>query len=200
MLSIGLGVAVLLIIVLGQLAINAVNLYSGSLSFVNLVRIKRSTAALIAGIAGTAVAVWLGFTSGTSLSPFETFLGYLGDFLPAAGGVLLADYFFKKPMINGIKSVKERYSFTKTSKYPEWNINGIVSLIAGSLVGLFVPYGIAAVNSIVTAFLLYLLIAYLGKVMKFRYEFGEYEHYKIEFELKKKPADAKAKEVTGGGK
>lgn len=185
MLSIGLGIAVLLIIVLGQLAINAANLYSGSLSFVNFLRIKRTQAAIISGVIGTAVATWLAFTSGTSLTPFEDFLGYLGDFLPAAAGVVFADYFIKKPLINGIKDMKERYTFNENSKYPEYNINGIIGLIFGSLMGLFFPYGIAAINSIVSAFLLYLLIAYLAKRFKFTYEFGEYEHYKIETEVKR---------------
>lgn len=184
MVTIGMGIAVLLIIVLGQLAINAANLYSGSLSFVNFLRIKRTQAAIIAGMVGTGVATWLAFTSGTSLSPFEDFLGYLGDFLPAAAGVVFADYFFKKPFINGIKNMKERYTFTKDSKYPEYNINGILALIFGSLIGLFVPYGIAAVNSIVAAFLFYLLVAYLAKLLNFKYEFGEYEHYKMDLEIK----------------
>ncbi|WMT55291.1 MULTISPECIES: cytosine permease [unclassified Acidiplasma] len=184
MLSIGLGIAVLLIIILGQLAINAANLYSGSLSFVNFLRIKRTQAAIISGIIGTAVATWLGFTSGTSLAPFESFLGYLGDFLPAAAGVVFADYFIKKPLINGIKDMKERYTFNRNSKYPEYNINGILSLIFGSLIGLFVPYGIGAINSILSAFLLYLLIAYLAMKFNFNYEIGQYEHYKIETETK----------------
>ncbi len=184
MVSLGLGIAVLLIIVLGQLAINAANLYSGSLSFVNFIRIRRTQAAIISGVIGTGVATWLAFTSGTSLSPFEAFLGYLGDFLPAAAGVVFADYFFKKPMIDGVKSFDNRYTFRKDSMYPQYNVNGIVSLIFGSLMGLFLPFGIGAVNSVVSAFLLYLLIAFLAKGLNFRYEFGEYEHFKIETEIK----------------
>ncbi len=188
MLSIGLGVAVLLIIVLGQLAINAANLYSGSLSFVNMLRINRAKASIITGVIGTGVATWLAFYSGTSLVPFETFLGYLGDFLPAAGGVVFADYFIIRPYLKGVKNVKERYTFNKDSKYSEYNINGIVSLIFGSLMGLFLPVGIGAINSIVGAFLLYIIIAVIGKRFNFNYEIGEYRHSKMWTEFGHKPS------------
>lgn len=192
MLSIGMGIAVLLIIVIGQLAINAANLYSGSLSFVNLISINRTKASIITGVMGTAVATWLAFYSGTSLAPFTTFLSYLGDFLPAAGGVVFADYFFKKPYINGVKSVEERYRFKEDSKYPEYNVNGIVSLVVGAMLGLFLPVGIGAINSLVAGFLVYALIAVLGKKMNFSYEIGEYEHSRIAQEIRKEKAAPEA--------
>lgn len=193
MLSVGMGVAVLLIIVIGQLAINAANLYSGSLSFVNMISINRTKASIITGVAGTAVATWIAFTSGTSLAPFTTFLSYLGDFLPAAGGVVFADYFFKKPYVNGIKSFEERYRFKDDSKYPEYNVNGVISLVVGALVGVFLPYGIAAINSLLTGFLLYALVAVVSKQLGFNYEIGEYTHGDTVKELKR-PVIAKEAE------
>ncbi|MEM3489775.1 MAG: cytosine permease [Nitrososphaerota archaeon] len=93
MLTVGMGVAVLLIIVLGQLTINAVNLYAGSLSLVNLVKMNRGVSSLINGVIGVGIAAWIGYTSGASIAPFENFIGLLGDFLPAAAGVVIADFY-----------------------------------------------------------------------------------------------------------
>lgn len=176
MLDLGMGVAVLLIIVLGQLVINAVNLYSGSLSLVNLFRMKRAYSAIINGIIGTGIAVWIGVTSGSSITPFETFIGFLGSLLPAAGGVVIADYYIEKRFIKGIKKFEERYKFTHEGKYPEVNVNGLISFTLGAIVGIFVNWGIAAVNAISVSFISYILIAYICKLLNIKYEFGEYTH------------------------
>ncbi|MGC8699274.1 MAG: purine-cytosine permease family protein [Candidatus Acidifodinimicrobium sp.] len=179
MLTVGMGVAVLLIIVLGQLTINAVNLYAGSLSFVNLIKMNRGTASLISGIIGVAIAAWIGYTSGSSIAPFENFIALLGDFLPAAAGVVIADFYVVHRYLKGQKKYEERYNFTESGKYPEVNVAGIVSFGIGAAVGLFVNVGIAAVNSIVVAFVAYLAITYVAKAMHFNYEFGEYSHRKL---------------------
>ncbi len=180
MLDVGMGIAVLLIIILGQLTINAVNLYSGSLSLVNLVRqLKRGTSSIINGIIGVGIAAWIGYTSGSSITPFENFISLLGNFLPSAGGVVIADFYIVHRFIKKEKKYEERYNFTAKGKYPEVNVNGIVSFIIGALVGLFWHVGIGAVNAFVVGFGVYLVIAYISKVAHFRYEFGEYEHKRL---------------------
>jgi cytosine permease len=179
MLDVGMGVAVLLIIILGQLVINGVNLYSGSLSLVNLVRMKRAYSAIINGVIGTGIAVWIGITSGSSITPFETFISFLGSLLPAAGGVIIADYYIAQRYIKGIKKFEDRYKFTHEGKYPEININGLVSFTIGSIIGLFVNWGIAAVNAILSAFIAYIVIAYICKALNIKYEIGEYSHNKL---------------------
>jgi len=176
MLDVGMGIAVLLIIILGQLVINGVNLYSGSLSLVNLIRMKRATSAIINGIIGTGIAVWIGITSGSSITPFETFIGFLGSLLPAAGGVVIADYFIEKRYIKGIKEYKNRYDFTHVGKYPEININGLISFTLGAITGIFLNWGIAAINAILVSFIAYVVIAYVCKALNIKYELGEYSH------------------------
>ncbi len=195
MLDVGMGVAVLLIIVLGQMVINAVNLYSGALSLVNFIRIKRAWAAIITGIIGTGVAAWIAYTSGSSITPFENFITYLGSLLPAAAGVVIADFFVQKPLFKGIKKYEDRYQFTETGKYPEVNVNGLISFALGATIGLgaslnvFSVWGIPAVNALLVSLVAYIVIAYICKVAKIRYEFGEYSHKKV---IDKLDAEAKA--------
>lgn len=179
MLNVGMGIAVLLIIVLGQLCINAVNLYSGSLSLVNLWKMGRGTASIINGVIGTAVAAWIGYTSGASIAPFENFITFLGDLLPAAAGVVIADFYIVNRYVKGIKKYEDRYNFTADGKYPEVNINGIISFAIGAAVGVFVHVGIAAVNAFIVGLVVYIIIAYISKAAKIRYEFGVYEHKKM---------------------
>ncbi|MEM3190928.1 MAG: cytosine permease [Candidatus Micrarchaeia archaeon] len=185
MVDVGMGIAVLLIIVLGQIVINAVNLYSGSLSLINFIRIKRAWSAIINGIIGMGIAVWIAYTSGSSITPFENFISALGSLLPAAAGVVIADYFIEKPFLKGIKKYEDRYKFTEDGKYPEVNINGLVSFAIGGILGLgstlgwfFIP-GIASINALVISFVLYIIIGYISKIAKIRYEFGEYSHKKV---------------------
>jgi len=179
MLDVGMGIAVLLIIILGQIIINAVNLYSGSLSLVNMVKMKRATASIISGVIGVAVAAWIGYTSGSSINPFEAFISFLGSFLPAAAGVVVADYYVIAPFIKGIKKFENRYKFTADAKYSQVNINGIISFAIGAIVGIFVNIGIAAINAMIVSFVAYIAIAYICKAFKIRYEFGEFEHKKV---------------------
>jgi len=194
MLNVGMGIAVLLIIVLGQLCINAVNLYSGSLSLVNLVKMGRGTASLINGVIGVGVAAWIGYTSGSSIAPFENFISFLGGLLPAAAGVVIADFYIVHRYIKGEKKYEERYNFTSSGKYPEINVNGIVSFAIGAIVGVFVHWGIAALNAFIVGIVAYVIIAYICKVAKIRYEFGVYEHKR----LMEKVGEVTEKGTSGG--
>ncbi|MCL6003301.1 MAG: cytosine permease [Thermoplasmatales archaeon] len=179
MLDVGMGIAVLLIIVLGQLCINAVNLYSGSLSLVNLWKMNRGTASIINGVIGIGIAAWIGYTSGASITPFENFITLLGDFLPAAAGVVIADFYIVHRYLKGERKMEERYNFTSTGKYPEVNVAGIISFGIGAAVGLFVHIGIAAVNAFLVGIVAYLIITFVAKAIKVRYEFGVYEHKRL---------------------
>ncbi len=179
MLQLGMGIGVLLIIVFGQFIINTSNLYSGSLSLVNLYPMKREVASIINGIIGTAIAATIGFIAGSSLTPFEDFISLLGDFLPAMGGIVIADFFIIRKYINNIKDPYERYKFSPGKKYYNVNIAGISALAIGSLVGLFINIGIPAINSLITGLLSYIVIYYLIKsigkspeIVSYTYEGG----------------------------
>jgi cytosine permease len=194
MLSVGMGIAVLLIIILGQLCINAVNLYSGSLSLVNLWKMKRGTAAIINGVIGVGIAAWIGYTSGASIAPFENFITVLGDLLPAAAGVVIADFYIVHRYVKGIRRFRSEYKFTTEGKYPEINVNGILSFAIGAATGLFLHIGIAAVNAFVVGIVAYIIIAYVCKALNIRYEFGEYEHRKLLAAIGESPKSSGGKE------
>lgn len=161
MLKLGMGVGVLLIIVFGQFIINTDNLYSGSLSLVNLYPMRREIASIINGVIGTAIAAYVGFTSGSSLTPFENFISLLGDFLPAMGGIAVADFYIVRKYINKVHDPYERYKFVAGKTYYNINIAGITALALGSIVGFFIDAGIPAINSLLTGFLSYILIYYI---------------------------------------
>ncbi|ARM77210.1 purine-cytosine permease family protein [Acidianus manzaensis] len=180
MLDLGMGVGVLLIIIFGQFIINTDNLYSGSLSLVNLYPMRREIASIINGIIGTAIAAFIGFIAGSSITPFEDFISLLGDFLPAMGGIVIADFFIVRKYFNKMNDPYKRYQFTPGNVYYNVNIAGVLALALGSIVGFFINLGIPAVNSLITGLLtyplLYYLIKSLGKnpeILPYNYEGGD---------------------------
>jgi len=177
MLKLGMGVGVLLIIVLGQWIINTVNLYSGSLSFTNAIPIRRDYSSIIVGIIGTILAAYWGYSAGSSLAPFESFITILGSLLPAAGGSVFADFFIVKPYLEGIKDPYLRFKLEPGKKYSEVNLVGLLSFSAGAAVGLLLPdLGIAAINALLVAFVVHILLAFLFKKANIKYELGTYEY------------------------
>ncbi len=174
MLKLGMGFGVLLIIILGQWIINTVNLYSGSLSFTNAIPIRRDYSSIIVGIIGTLLAAYWGYSAGASLQPFENFITLLGSLLPAAGGSVFADFFVVKPYIEGVKNAYERYKLIPGKEYADLNLVGVISFILGSLAGLFLNFGIAAINALAVAFIAHIVIAAIFKSAGVKYELGKY--------------------------
>ncbi|ABW02645.1 purine-cytosine permease family protein [Caldivirga maquilingensis] len=174
MLKLGMGLGILLIIVLGQWIINTVNLYSGSLSFTNAIPIRRDYSSIIVGIIGTLLAAYWGYTAGASLAPFESFITVLGSLLPAAGGSVFAEFFIVKPYLEGVKNPFERFKLIPGKEYPELNLTGILSFAAGALAGFFLTVGIAAINAILVAFIVHVILAYAFKRTEIKYELGKY--------------------------
>lgn len=158
MLKLGMGIGVLLIILFGQFIINTDNLYSGSLSLVNFWPMRREWASVINGVIGTAIASYIGFSAGASITPFENFISFLGEVLPAMGGILVADFFLVKPFLERRRNPKERYKFRENDRYYNLNIAGIVALVLGAAVGIFVNAGIPAINSLIVGLVSYVLI------------------------------------------
>ena len=145
------------------------------MSFSNFVPISREKSSLVVGIVGVAMAGYWGFSSGSSLAPFESFISILGEILPAVGGVVFAEFFIIKPYIHKIKNPVERFRFENGKTYDQLNIAGIVALAIGSATGIFVNIGIAAINSLVVAFSVYLIITAALEKMKINYRLGKYE-------------------------
>jgi cytosine permease len=170
----GIGLGAYALAILGQATTNDVNLYGGSLSYVTFLPVKRNLVTLIEGIIGTGIAVYLGFSAGASLEPFENFLNVLGRFLPAVGGVLIADFYVFQ-WYRGI-SIKKRYQFFPGMKLAEINLAGWIAALVGGIVGgWFIEGGIPPLNSLLLAFIIYLAISIFGDKTKIPITLGKHQ-------------------------
>ncbi|MDI6819576.1 MAG: cytosine permease [Candidatus Hodarchaeaceae archaeon] len=158
----GLGVGAFLIVFFGQWTTNDNNLYSGALSVNLWAPIKKWILVVILGMIGTVVAVYYSVTAGANVgaaSPFMDFLTLLGKALPAIGGGLIADYYIYQ-WYKGVK-LSERYRIKPGMEISELNWVGLVAVAAGVAGGFLIPWGIAAINSILLAFLVYIILSIL---------------------------------------
>jgi cytosine permease len=169
----GIGLGAYMMAVFGQWTTNDNNLYSGSLSYVTFLPVKRSIVTLIEGLIGTGIAASIGFVAGASLAPFEVFLGILGRFLPAVGGVLIADFYVFQ-WYKGIP-IKERYKLKPGMKLAEINLAGWIAALAGGIGGgWLIKVGIPALNSLIIGFAIYLIISIMSDKMKIPTSLGEH--------------------------
>jgi cytosine permease len=143
MIQLGLGIPSLLVLILGQWTTNDNNLYTSSLGLSNIIKVKKSHIVLVTGILASIVGA-----AGLS-NFFVNWLIILGVGCPPMAGVIIADYFFIK---------KQKYDFGKGTKYCSWNILAFVSWFIACAVGYAVQWGVAAVNSMVIGFALYLVL------------------------------------------
>lgn len=142
--DLGLPVIGLVVLILATWTTNTVNAYSGGLALTNMFNLKNNKRALttaIAGIIGTLLAVF------GILNFFVPFLLILTAFITPIAGVMIADYWIRK------KGKKDEWA---PSKGIRWT--AIVAWLAGGLVGYFVKWGISAINAIVVAAVLYIIL------------------------------------------
>jgi cytosine permease len=148
-----------LVILLGTFKINDWNIYSSGLGVVNFIdvvfgkKVNRGLVTLILGVAGSALA------AGGILNHFTTFLTILGVVFPPIAGIVVAEYFFVKTWRRELRQSEEL-----PAAAPRWVPATLVTWAAASLVGYYVHAGIPSVNSVVLAFLLYLVAGKLGLV------------------------------------
>lgn len=175
--QLGLGVGALLLAILGQWTTNDNNLWSAALAWINVTgRLRKSAWVLITGIVGTAIATLWGGLWGMSLDPFITFGVLLGNFIPPIGAILIADYYIVSRYV-----VKREYSFAPGTKIGLVNVPGVISMFAGGLAGwaataygLHLPTGIGVVDSILVAFILYLVLTTGMRKLDISFEVGEW--------------------------
>jgi cytosine permease len=152
----------ILILVAATTKINDWNLYSGSLGLANSLdtavgkRIHRALLTLIVGAIGTLLSA-LGI-----LGHFEGFLTILGVAFPPVAAIVVVDYFVLKTYRQALKAT--RSSFSLPIWCPNWSASGMAAWIAGGLVGYYVHWGIASVNSLVVAAIVYYGLAKLMPV------------------------------------
>ncbi|HEY3686786.1 MAG TPA: cytosine permease [Streptosporangiaceae bacterium] len=154
------GFAGLIIVVLATAKINDWNLYGSSLGVVNFMqtvfgkRLHRGLVTVVIGVLGTVLSA-VGF-----LDHFKDFLSLLGVAIPPVGGIIVAEYWIARRQ-RGVLDATRRLG-TLPDRVPTWIPATIVVWIAAFCVGEFVDWGIPALNSLISALVLYVVLAYAG--------------------------------------
>lgn len=147
------GLAVPALIVLGANIWTTNNnaLYTTGLGFANVTKIAKKPLVLVAGVLGTLLALWL-------YDNFIVWLNLLNATLPPIGAILIADY-FSRPWHYASGGEKPRYRVI-------WG--SVAGVLAGAAVGWFVPWGIASINAMAVALVVYLVGARIQKSVQQR--------------------------------
>lgn len=149
-----------LILITATLKINDWNLYSSSLGLVNAIdttlgrRVNRAMVTIVFGVLGTVLSA-IGI-----LGRFEGFLIILGITIPPIAGIMVAEYFVVRRWRPALDASRREGGLP--DRAPAWVPATLVVWIGAFLVGHFVTWGVPAVNSLVVAFLGYVLVAKLG--------------------------------------
>lgn len=135
------GLAIPALIVLGGNIWTTNNnaLYTSGLGFANITKIRKRPLVLVAGVLGTLGALWL-------YDNFVGWLSFLNAALPPIGAILIVDYFLHR---------SEYAAQMRPARPINWA--AAVGVIAGGLVGWFVPWGIASINAMIVAIACYLV-------------------------------------------
>ncbi|WP_299530643.1 cytosine permease [uncultured Streptomyces sp.] len=154
------GVFGVIVVLMSTAKINDWNLYGSSLGVVNFFqvvfgkRLHRGVVTVALGIAGTVLSA-VGI-----MTHFTEFLTILGVAIPPIGGIVVAEYWIVKRMRAPLDATREAETLPATS--PTWVPMALVIWAAAFCVGKFYDGGIPALNSLLTAFLLYCVIGKLG--------------------------------------
>jgi cytosine permease len=108
-------------------------IYSAGLSASNVTKTKMKPNVVIMGVIGTVASVWL-------YKHFISYLTVLGGLIPPIGAVIIIHYFMNK-----------KDYFDKNYVHKAVNIGSVIAVVCGTLVGVFVDWGISPVNSLLTA-------------------------------------------------
>lgn len=133
------GIAVPALLVLGAniWTTNDNALYTGGLGLSNITGIRKRPMVIAAGIIGTVSAMWL-------YNNFVGWLSFLNATLPPIGGIIILDFFMN------------RENYKNGTAVPEGvNLGALIGVACGALVGNFVPVGIAGINAMAAACLIY---------------------------------------------
>lgn len=151
-----------LVIILGTLKINDWNLYSSGLGVVNFVgtvfgkHVNRGMVTLILGVVGSVLA------AGGILDSFIGFLTVLGVAFPPIAGIMVAEYFVVQTWRPDLE--RSRAAGTVPETAPTWVPATLVIWLGSALIGHFVSWGLPSINSLVAAFVLYVVAGKLGLV------------------------------------
>jgi cytosine permease len=144
------GLAIPAIIVLGAniWTTNDNALYTGSLGLSNITKIRKRPLVIVSGIIGTALAIWL-------YNNFIGWLSFLNATLPPIGAIIMLDFFLNRKNYMGEKVIARKVNWA-----------AVAGVVAGALVGNFVKWGVAAINAMVVA----VIIFYFGSKIFYKDE------------------------------
>ncbi|MEU5693232.1 cytosine permease [Actinosynnema sp. NPDC020468] len=151
-----------LVVVAGTLKINDWNLYSSGLALVNFVgtvfgwQVHRGVATAVVGVLGSVLA------AAGILDGFTGFLILLGVAFPPIAGIMVAEYFVVRRWRGELDAARARGVLP--AEAPLWVPATLVVWLVSALVGRFVEVGLGSVNSLVVAFVLYVVAGRLGWV------------------------------------
>jgi cytosine permease len=154
------GAAGTIILIAATLKINDWNLYASSLGIVNIVhgvfrvRLNRAATTAVVGAVGTVLSA-VGV-----LSHFSGFLTVLGVAIPPVSGIIVAEYFVVKRW--GPALTESRLASRLPAAAPAWVPATLLTWLGGFLIGRYVHWGIPSINSLVVAFVAYLVLGRLG--------------------------------------
>jgi len=152
----------LLALVLSAVKVNDLNLYSCSLAIANTVegisgrKWGYKSITILLGTCGTGLSV-LGILDG-----FQHFLILLGVVFPPIAGVMLCDYYILRTSRSILDHTRAHNALPPSTSTPTIGWSAIAACLAGTAVGILVEGGIASLNSLLTAVMMYWLLG-VGK-------------------------------------
>jgi cytosine permease len=118
-------------------------LYTSGLGLSNITKVRKRPMVLVAGVIGTAAALWL-------YNNFVGWLSFLNATLPPVGAIIALDFFMHRASYKEDAPVRESV---------HWG--AVIGVAAGALVGNFVTWGIASINAMVVACACYVVYSRL---------------------------------------
>ena len=150
-----------LVVVLGTVKINDWNLYSSGLGVVNFIGtvtgrpVHRAATTAVLGVVGSLLA------AGGILGRLTDFLTILGVVFPPIAGIMVAEYFVVKRWRGALESSRADGGAVPSTS-PTWVPATLLVWLVASLVGHFLTVGLGSVNSLVVAFVLYVVVGKSG--------------------------------------
>ena len=143
MINLGLFYIAILVLGLNIWTTNDNALYTAGLGLANIFKQSKKTMVLISGIIGTVTAIWLYWN-------FVGWLNILNCTLPPVGIILVLSYFMHK----------EDYDTVETDMVVDWF--AILGVIIGAIVANLLKWGVASINGMAVAAIIY----FIGQKLK----------------------------------
>lgn len=144
------------IVIFSTIKINDLNLYSSSLGFSNIfdsifnIKVNRGVLTLIIGVIGTLLSVF------GILDKFQSFLVFLGIWIPPIASIIVVDYFILKT--NRELLDESRIKGILPNECANFNPVILVAWAAGFIVGYFLDFGIPSLNSLIASGIVYYVV------------------------------------------